>query len=166
MARSTGKMTGIITGLIIGGIAGGIFALLYTPYNGRKMRKMISKKTDGIMDDVKDYVSSAEEVLKEGRKKVNSIIDDAKKMVTSYWKDEKSFQICADVNSLDLMKGWFETMYKRNDHDKMIDIYEADLEDYFKYLMNRVNKFLNSRAGISENQHNQRRKNRIRKKAS
>lgn len=84
MARNSGKVTGIITGLIIGGIAGGIIALLYTPFNGKKMRKMITKKTDDIMDDVKDYVSSAEDALKEGRKKVNSIIEDARKMVTSY----------------------------------------------------------------------------------
>lgn len=33
-------------------------------------------------------------------------------------------------------------MYKEQQHNKMIDIYEADLEDYFKYLLERVNNFL------------------------
>lgn len=41
-------------------------------------------------------------------------------------------------------------MKNGKNHEKMIDIYESDLEDYFKYLLERVNKFLNSQTGYTE----------------
>jgi|GEM_PF-4334063 len=56
-------------------------------------------------------------------------------------------------------------MDKKREHDKMIDIYEADLEDYFKYLLERVNSFLNKRTDTTQERHSQR-IYRINKKAS
>lgn len=72
---------GFITGILIGGIAGGIAALLYAPYSGKKLRKVLGKKKNYLMDEVKDYVETAEDAIKESKKRVESILNDARKMV-------------------------------------------------------------------------------------
>lgn len=55
-------------------------------------------------------------------------------------------------------------MDKQREHEKMIDIYESDLEDYFKYLMERVNNFLNYRMDHTPQAVDHQKKSRIKKK--
>ncbi|MGE5403067.1 MAG: YtxH domain-containing protein [Ignavibacteriales bacterium] len=83
MSRGSEQMTGFFTGIIVGGLVGGIAALLYTPVSGKKLRKQIAKKTDNIMDDMNEYYETVEEIIKDGRKKAESLIDDAKKIIAS-----------------------------------------------------------------------------------
>jgi len=83
LIQTGGKMNskGFITGILLGGLAGGLAALLYTPYSGRKMRRVLNRKKDDIMDEVKDYVETAEEAIRDSKKKVETILNDARKMV-------------------------------------------------------------------------------------
>ena len=39
-----GKASGFLTGILLGGLLGGVTALLYAPYSGRKMRKVLKIK--------------------------------------------------------------------------------------------------------------------------
>lgn len=57
-------------------------------------------------------------------------------------------------------------MHKQREHEKMIDIYESDLEDYFKYLMERVNTFLNCRTDYVPRAVDHQKKSRIKKKVA
>ncbi len=81
------KLNGFLSGIIIGGLAGSILSLLYTPMTGRKMRRKIAKTGSGIMDDLNTYIETgkdtAEEIIKEGKKRANIIMDDAKKLVSN-----------------------------------------------------------------------------------
>lgn len=83
MRNSAGKF---LTGFFIGGLLGVSFAMLYTPMEGRKLRKKIARTTDDIIDDVNDYLDTgrkkAEVLVKSGRKTAESILSEAKKIVT------------------------------------------------------------------------------------
>ncbi|MGE5410850.1 MAG: YtxH domain-containing protein [Clostridiales bacterium] len=83
MSRRSNSVTGFFTGILLGGVVGGIVALLYTPLPGKKLRKQISRKTDEIIDDMNDYYQVVEDMIKDGRKKAESLIDDARKIVAS-----------------------------------------------------------------------------------
>ncbi|MCU7495648.1 MAG: YtxH domain-containing protein [Ignavibacteria bacterium] len=78
MSRGT---MGFVYGILLGGIAGGITALLYTPVSGKKMRKQIIKKKDDIMEDMNDYYEAVEDVIKDGKKRAESIIEDARNII-------------------------------------------------------------------------------------
>ncbi|MGE5683468.1 MAG: YtxH domain-containing protein [Bacillota bacterium] len=81
MSRGSKKITGFVTGIVLGSVVGGIVALLYTPVTGKKLRKQISKRTDDIIDDMNEYYQVVEDMIKDGRKKAESLIDDARKIV-------------------------------------------------------------------------------------
>ena len=87
MSREEDKLTGFIAGLLVGGIIGGVLAVLYTPVSGKKMRRKISKTADNLMDDVNEMVETGKEkvdgILKDSKKRANTIIDDAKKIVSN-----------------------------------------------------------------------------------
>ncbi len=78
------KATTFLVGMIFGGIIGSILTALYTPYSGKKMRRVINSKTNDIVDDVSEYIETgkqkAEVVYKDGIKKAESIISDTKKI--------------------------------------------------------------------------------------
>jgi gas vesicle protein len=83
MRNSAGKF---FTGFFIGGLIGTAIAMLYAPMDGRKLRKRIVKTTDDIMHDVNDYIDTsmtkADEMIKFSRKKADSIISEAKKLIS------------------------------------------------------------------------------------
>jgi gas vesicle protein len=90
MRNSAGKF---IMGILIGGVIGTAIAMLYAPMDGKKLRKRLVKTKDDIMDDVNDilddvndYIGSskikAEEVIRHGRKKAESIVSEARKLVS------------------------------------------------------------------------------------
>jgi gas vesicle protein len=82
MRNSAGKF---LTGFFIGGLFGTVLAMLYAPMDGKKLRKRIVKTTDDILDDVNDYIGTskakADEMVKLSRKKAESIISEAKKLI-------------------------------------------------------------------------------------
>lgn len=77
----------LVVGVFLGGLVGSAIALLYAPTTGKKLRKKIADKTDGIIDDAQNLYDSgkekADELIKEGKKKASSLIQDAKKIVTN-----------------------------------------------------------------------------------
>jgi gas vesicle protein len=83
MRNSAGKF---LTGFFIGGLIGTTLAMLYAPMDGRKLRKKLVKTTDDIMDDVNDYIGTskhkADEMIKLSRKKAESIVNEAKKLIS------------------------------------------------------------------------------------
>jgi gas vesicle protein len=83
MSSEKDKLTGFVTGLLVGGVIGGVLAILFTPVSGRKMRKNISRTTDNIIDNVSDILGTGKELIKDGKKKATSIIEDAKKIVSN-----------------------------------------------------------------------------------
>lgn len=87
MSREQDKLSAFITGLLAGGVIGSALALLYAPSSGKKLRRNIGRKTDDFIDDVEDYYESskekAEEVISEGKKRANSIIENAKKIASN-----------------------------------------------------------------------------------
>lgn len=83
MRNSGGKF---LTGFFIGGLVATTLAMLYAPMEGRKLRKRIVRTTDDILGDVNDYIGSskvkAEEIIKNGRKKADSILNEARKLIS------------------------------------------------------------------------------------
>lgn len=73
-----------INGFLVGAVVGSAIALLFTPMPGKKLRKQISKKKDDLMDDVKDYVETAEDYIKDGTKKAETLLNEARKIITNY----------------------------------------------------------------------------------
>ena len=78
-----------LEGIIIGAILGGLTGLLFSPKSGKKFRRDISDKTEDILDDtnrlikkakekasdiISDAAKTAEKMIEEGRKKVESIV--------------------------------------------------------------------------------------------
>ena len=74
-----------LLGAFIGGLIGGATALLFAPTSGKKLRRKISDKAEGVYEDAQEYYESgkekAEEIYRDGKKKVTNIVDDAKKIV-------------------------------------------------------------------------------------
>lgn len=87
MSSRSEKTTAFLTGVLFGGIIGSALAALYTPYSGKKMRRVINNKTENIVDDVSDYIETgkekAGEIYKEGKKRAESIINDTKKILNN-----------------------------------------------------------------------------------
>ncbi len=83
MATNSGSAGGFLLGVLVGGIIGGATAMMYTPMPGKKFRKRLAKTTDQILDDVNDYIEDANDVIKSKRKQAESIIDEAKRLVSN-----------------------------------------------------------------------------------
>ena len=87
MERESDNVSLFFTGLLIGGVLGSVLAMLYTPVTGKKLRRNISRTTGDLLDDVNDYIETtkekADELVKDGKKKASSIIDEAKKIVSN-----------------------------------------------------------------------------------
>ncbi len=81
------KLNGLLTGVIIGGVIGSAVTLLFAPVSGKRMRKKISRTADDIVEEVNEYIDSsksmAENVIKESRKKADSLIQEAKKIINN-----------------------------------------------------------------------------------
>ena len=75
-------------GVIFGTVLGGVAALLLAPTSGKKLRRKISDKAEGLYEDAQEYYETgkdkAEELYREGKKKVSGIVEDAKKIVMSH----------------------------------------------------------------------------------
>jgi len=87
MSSRSEKTTAFLTGVLFGGIIGSALAVLYTPYSGKKMRRVINNKTTGMVDDVPDYIETGkgkvEGIYKEGKKRAETIINDTKKILNN-----------------------------------------------------------------------------------
>ncbi len=98
MEKESNNVSLFFTGLLVGGVLGSVFAMLYTPFTGKKMRRNISKTTGDLLDDVNDYIETgkdkadeiftdgkkkADEIIKDGKKKASALIDEAKKIVSN-----------------------------------------------------------------------------------
>ncbi len=87
MSREQEKFAGFVSGILVGGVIGGVIAMLYTPISGKKMRKKISRTTDNIIDDVNEIVETSRDkfdsILRDGKRKATTLLDDAKKMVSN-----------------------------------------------------------------------------------
>jgi len=83
MSKDGEKTNIFLKGLLIGGIVGSALAMLYTPMSGKKLRRKISDRAGDLVDDIDDYVEKGKEKADEIKKKADSIIDEAKKIVTN-----------------------------------------------------------------------------------
>ncbi len=81
------KLPVFAAGVLIGGVVGGTFAMLFTPFSGKKLRRKILRTTNYLLDDANEYIESqktrAEEVLRQSKKKADEIIGDAKKIISN-----------------------------------------------------------------------------------
>lgn len=79
------KLGMLVVGIFLGGLIGSTIALLYAPTSGKKLRKKIADKTDGIIDDAHELYDNSKEkaegLVKEGKKKAADLIHDTKKIV-------------------------------------------------------------------------------------
>ena len=87
MSKEEDKLSALLTGLIAGGIIGSISALLFAPSSGRVLRRKLNRKAGEIFDDVEEYYESSrgrvQELYSEGKKRANSLIDEARKIVSN-----------------------------------------------------------------------------------
>jgi gas vesicle protein len=83
MANEGNTVKGFLFGLIAGGALGAALALLYAPKSGRELRGDIRKRTDELVQDAEEYISTAREkavdLINDGKKRADSIISDARK---------------------------------------------------------------------------------------
>ena len=81
------KLGMLVVGIFLGGLIGSTIALLYAPTSGKKLRKKIADKTDGIFEDVDEIYDAskdkAEELVKEGKKKASYLFQMQKKYCIS-----------------------------------------------------------------------------------
>jgi gas vesicle protein len=83
MANDSGSVKGFLLGLFAGSAIGAALALLYAPKSGRELRGDIRKRTDELVEDAEEYVSSARtkavELINDGKKRADQMIIDARK---------------------------------------------------------------------------------------
>jgi gas vesicle protein len=83
MANDGNTAKGFLFGLIAGGAIGAALALLYAPKSGRELRGDIKKRTDDLVEDAEEYISTAREkaveLINEGKKRADNMISDARK---------------------------------------------------------------------------------------
>jgi len=104
MDNSKNSTVKFITGFVIGGVVASLISLLYAPMSGRKLRKRITRKTNEVIEDVNDVITSgkdkatelikeskdkANEIFKETKDKANEIISEGKKKVDGIFHDTK-----------------------------------------------------------------------------
>lgn len=82
MENGNEKFGFFTSGLILGGIVGSVLGILYAPDSGKRTRKKIQRKSDELVDDVVKYAHQsrdrAEEIVEDGRKRVEELMDEAK----------------------------------------------------------------------------------------
>jgi len=73
------------SGILLGAVIGSVVALLFAPDSGKQTRKKIQRKSDEIMDDVVDYAKhsrdKAEKIVDDGKKRVEELIAETKKII-------------------------------------------------------------------------------------
>jgi gas vesicle protein len=83
MANDGGSVKGFLFGLIAGGAIGAALALLYAPKSGKELRGDIRKRTDDLVDDAEEYISTARnravDMINDGKKRAETMITDARK---------------------------------------------------------------------------------------
>lgn len=83
MHNENDKFGYFASGIILGAVIGSVIGILYAPDSGKRTRKRIVRKSDEIVDDVVDYAKAsrdkAEEIVEDGRKKVDELLAEAKK---------------------------------------------------------------------------------------
>ncbi len=83
------KFKAFLLGLLAGGLTATVISLLYAPTSGKKLRKKISDKAEGIFEGAEEYYETGKEkagkIVQEGKKKATEIIEDAKKKITTNW---------------------------------------------------------------------------------
>jgi len=90
------KASAFLLGAFIGGLIGGATALLFAPTSGKKLRRKISDKAEDFYEDAQEYYETGKDKIevmyRDGRKRVSDVVEDAKKLVKSwfkFWKDSK-----------------------------------------------------------------------------
>jgi gas vesicle protein len=94
MANEGNTVKGFLFGLIAGGALGAALALLYAPKTGRELRGDIKKRTDELVQDAEEYISTAREkavdLINDGKKRADSIISDARKRAEDLLHDAEN----------------------------------------------------------------------------
>lgn len=76
-----------LLGTFIGGLITGATALLFAPTSGKKLRRKISDKAEDLYEGTQEYIEvgkdKAEDLYRDGKKKVTNIVEEAKKIVKS-----------------------------------------------------------------------------------
>lgn len=87
MGKGTDKVGVFLTGILVGGVIGGAVAALFTPYSGKKMRRVINRKKDEVVDEFSEIFEvsreKAEELYEETKNRAETLIKDAKKLKSS-----------------------------------------------------------------------------------
>ena len=82
MERENDRFGYFASGLLLGAVIGSVVGILYAPDSGKRTRKRIQRKSDEILDDAVNYAKKsrdkAEEIVEEGKKRVEELLDETK----------------------------------------------------------------------------------------
>lgn len=82
MERENGSFGFFASGLILGAVIGSVLGILYAPDSGKRTRRRIQRKSDEFIDDAVTYAKQsrdkAEEIVEEGKKRVEELLEETK----------------------------------------------------------------------------------------
>ncbi len=99
--NNNGIGKGLFVGFIAGGVVGAVLALLYAPKSGREFREDLGNKGDEYLDEAEKYITDArgkaKDLINEGKKRSERLINDAKNKSDELLKDAE--KILTDAKS-------------------------------------------------------------------
>lgn len=132
MSRDNGLGKGLFIGFLAGSTIGAVIALLYAPKSGKEFRNDIKEKTDDLLDDAQDYLTSAKqkanEIINEGRKKSEKLVADAKVKVDGLLQDAEKILADAKTKAGGYMSTGKETITKES--EKLKNAVKAGVDAY------------------------------------
>ncbi|MEO8230842.1 MAG: YtxH domain-containing protein [Ignavibacteriota bacterium] len=106
MSEDNNIAKGFLIGFLAGGAIGAVAALLTAPKSGRELRADIKSKSEEYLDEAEKYLSDAKdkarELINEGKKKSEKIIQDARSKSEDILKDAEKVFKDAKVKTTDV----------------------------------------------------------------
>lgn len=132
MSRDKDMSKGLLIGFLAGGAIGAVIALLYAPKSGRELRSDIKEKADSYYDEAEKYITEArtkaKDLINEGKKRSERIVQDAKVKSDSILKDAEKVFTEAKTKAGDIVSSGLDIV--DNETTRLKSAFRAGVDAY------------------------------------